>query len=56
MMSDNNYNDTTDDKWFVDLCKRYDFKTGDLLLFQHTYDWKNLKDLLFNTMYIILFP
>ena len=38
------------DKWFEDLCKLHDFQTGDLLLFQHTYDWTNLKDLLFNTM------
>ena len=41
---------TKADKWFVDLCERYNFQTGDLLLFQHTYDWGNLKDLLFNTM------
>ena len=39
-----------EDQWFENLCKLYDFQTGDLLLFQHTYDWKNLKDLLFNTM------
>lgn len=38
------------DDWFETACERYDFQTGDLILFQHTYDWKNLKDLLFNTM------
>ena len=38
------------DNWFETACERYDFQTGDLLLFQHTYDWKNSKDLLFNTM------
>ena len=49
-MSNNNTNVDTDDKWFEDLCKLHDFQTGDLLLFEHSYDWKNLKDLLFNIM------
>lgn len=45
-----NTNTDTDDKWFEDLCKLHDFQTGDLLLFEHSYDWTNLKDLLFNFM------
>lgn len=46
----NNTSNESNDKWFDNLCKLHDFKTGDLLLFEHTYDWSNLKDLLFNTM------
>ena len=43
-------NTNINDDWFENLCKLHDFQTGDLLLFEHSYDWKNLKDLLFNVM------
>lgn len=44
------YNENDDKDWFEKMIDKYGFQTGDLLLFEHTYDWKNLKDLLFNVM------
>ena len=36
--------------WFEQLVEKYDFQSGDILLFQHHYEVKHWSDLLFDTM------
>jgi hypothetical protein len=41
---------TNDNTWYENFIKNYDFQSGDILLFQHHYEFKKLSDLLFNAM------